>query len=52
MADVKANILLTMTSVVLKLSVRYISEPHLKWAATVLIVSWLTIILATYVVMP
>jgi hypothetical protein len=53
MADMKANILLTMASVVVTLSVRYIPEPHLKWAATVLIIFCLiTIGLATYVVMP
>jgi hypothetical protein len=53
MADMKANILLTMASVVITLSVRYIAEPHLKWATTVLIAFCLmTIGLATYVVMP
>ncbi|UCG14245.1 MAG: hypothetical protein JSU72_07230 [Deltaproteobacteria bacterium] len=53
MADMKANILLTMSSVVITLSVRYIAEPHLKWATIVLIVSCLlTIGLATYAVMP
>jgi hypothetical protein len=53
MADMKANILLTMASVVLTLSVRYISEPHLKWATFILIVFCLiTIGLATYAVMP
>ena len=53
MADMKANILLTMASVVITLSVRYIAEPDLKWATTVLIVFCLmTIGLATYVVMP
>lgn len=53
MADMKANMLLTITSVVITLSVRYITEPHLKWATTVLIVfCLLTIGLATYAVMP
>jgi hypothetical protein len=53
MADMKANMLLTITSVVITLSVRYITEPHLKWAIVVLIAFCLmTIGLATYVVMP
>lgn len=53
MADMKANMLLTITSVIITLSVRYITEPHLKWATTVLIVfCLLTIGLATYAVMP
>ena len=53
MADMKANMLLTITSVVITLSVRYISDPHLKWAITVLIVfCLLTIGFATYAVMP
>ena len=53
MADMKANILLTMASLVITLSVRYVSEPHLKGATIVLIVFCLmTIGLATYVVMP
>jgi len=53
MADMKANMLLTITSVVITLSVRYITEPHLKWAIVVLIAFCLmTIGLATYAVMP
>ncbi|UCD89882.1 MAG: hypothetical protein JSW04_00110 [Desulfobacterales bacterium] len=53
MADMKANILLTMASVVVTLSVRYITEPHLKSATIVLIVfCLLTIVLASYSVMP
>ena len=53
MADMKANMLLTMASVVITLSVRYIAEPHLKWATIILIVFCLmTIGLATYAVMP
>ncbi len=53
MADMKANMLLTMASVVLTLSVRYITEPHLKSATIILIVfCLLTIGLATYAVMP
>jgi hypothetical protein len=53
MADMKANMLLTMASVVITLSIRYIAEPHLKWSTIVLIVFCLmTIGLATYAVMP
>ena len=53
MADVKANILLTMASVVLTLSIRYISDPQLKWPIVILIACCLlTIVLATYAVMP
>jgi len=53
MADMKANMLLTITSVVVTLSVGYITEPHLKWAIIVLIAfCLLTIGLATYAVMP
>jgi hypothetical protein len=53
MADMKANMLLTITSVVITLSVRYIADPHLKWAISVLIVfCLLTIGFATYAVIP
>lgn len=53
MADVKANILLTMASVVLTLSLRYISDELLKWPILMLITfCLLTIVLATYAVMP
>ena len=53
MADVKANILLTMASVVITLSLRYISDPVLRWTAIVLMTFCLaTIVLATYAVMP
>lgn len=53
MADVKANILLTMASVVITLSLRYISDPNLRWTAIVLMSFCLaTIVLATYAVMP
>ena len=53
MADVKANILLTMSSVVMTLSLRYINDPELKVATLILMVFCLTtIVLATYAVMP
>ena len=52
-ADMKANMLLTITSVVITLSVRYITERHLKSAIVVSIAFCLmTISLATYAVMP
>lgn len=53
MADVKANILLTVSSVVLTLSVRYVTDPALKWGAIVLMFFCLiTGGLAIYTVMP
>jgi len=53
MADVKANMLLTLASVVLTLSLRYITDPLLRWGAFVLIAACLlTIVLAAYAVMP
>jgi len=53
MADMKANMLLTLASVVITLSVRYITEPPFKWAISVLILFCLmTVGLATYAVMP
>ncbi len=53
MADLKANILLTMASVVISVSFRYVTDPSLKYPAMVLIVFCLiTILLAAYTVMP
>ena len=53
MADKKSNMLLTIAAVVITLSVRYLADPNLKWAALVLITfCLLTILLATYAVMP
>lgn len=53
MADVKSNMLLTMASVIITLSIRYVTDPHLRWAAIVLMVFCLiTIVLAAYAVMP
>lgn len=53
MADLKANMLLTMASVVITLSVPHLIKPHLKWAVLVLIASCLvTIILAAFATMP
>jgi len=53
MADLKANILLTLSSVVITISFTYISDPSLKWGALILIgFCFLTIILSIYTVMP
>ncbi|RMF08702.1 MAG: hypothetical protein D6762_05055 [Candidatus Neomarinimicrobiota bacterium] len=53
MADVKANMLLTIASVVITISVPHLVDPNLRWAALVLILFCLaTIVLSTYAVMP
>ena len=53
MADTKANMLLTTATIVLTLSVSYITDDEIKWAAIILICfSLLTIFLAIYAVMP
>jgi len=53
MADLKANILLTMASLVITFSVRYTTETGLKYVAFTLIAFCiLTIVLAAYAVMP
>jgi hypothetical protein len=53
MADVKANMMLTISSVVLTLSVRYLTEPLFRPAAIVLIFfCLLTVIMAAYAAMP
>lgn len=53
MADVKANILLTMACVVLTMSIGYLSNESLKWAILTLMLFCLaTIVLAIYAVMP
>lgn len=53
MADLKANILMTLASVVITLSIRYVTDPLLKWTTFVLMAfCLLTIILAAYAVMP
>jgi len=53
MADFKANILMTMSSVVLTLSVRYLSDPLLRLPAILLMIACLlTLALAVYAVMP
>ncbi|MFH1851875.1 MAG: Pycsar system effector family protein [Candidatus Neomarinimicrobiota bacterium] len=53
MADSKANMLLTISSVVITLTVPHMMTPGLKYGAMILIVfCLLTIILSTYAVMP
>ncbi len=53
MADVKANMLLTVSSLVITFSVRYLTEPHNKWAAlTLILFCLLTVLLSAYTVMP
>lgn len=53
MADVKANMMLTISAVVITLSIGHLSNPYLRWPVIVLIVSCLaTIVSAAYAVMP
>lgn len=53
MADVKANMLLTMSSLVITFSLRYLADPYLRWPIVVLtIFCVITIFMAAYAVMP
>lgn len=53
MADAKANMMLTVASVVITLSIRYLTEPHFRWAAATMIAFCaLTILLSAYAAMP
>ena len=53
MADVKANMLLTMSSLVITFSLRYLEDPYLRWPIIVLtIFCIITIFNAAYAVMP
>ena len=53
MADVKANIMLTLSAVVTTFSIGYLSDPVLRWPVVVLILFCiLTIFFAAYAVMP
>lgn len=53
MADVKANIMLTLASLLVTFSFRYLSDPILRWPVIVLILfCLLTILMAAYAVMP
>ena len=53
MADVKANIMLTLAAVVTTFSIGYLSDPILRWPVFVLILFCLaTVFFAAYAVMP
>jgi hypothetical protein len=53
MADVKANIMLTLAAVVTTFSIGYLNDPLLKWPVIVLILFCVfTIFFAAYAVMP
>ena len=53
MADVKANIMLTLAAVVTTFSIGYLNDPLLRWPVVVLILFCiLTIFCAAYAVMP
>ena len=53
MADVKANIMLTLAAVVTTFSIGYLNDPLLRWPVIVLILFCiLTIFFAAYAVMP
>lgn len=53
MADLKANMVLTMASVVLTLCIRYLTDPRLFWPSMTLMgFCFVTIALAAYAAMP
>ena len=53
MADVKANMMLTISALIITFSIGHLTNPRLRWPVLVLIVSCLaTIIAAAYAVMP
>lgn len=53
MADVKASMMLTLSSLIITFSIGYLSDPLLRWAVVVLIIfCFLTILAAAYAVMP
>ena len=53
MADSKANMILTVASLVIPLSIRYLNDPKFQTAAMVMIVFCvLTVVLAAYAAMP
>ena len=53
MADVKANIMLTLAAVVTTFSIGYLSDPILRWPVVILILFCvITIFFAAYAVMP
>jgi len=53
MADTKANMILTVSSLMIPLSLRYLTEPAFKWAAGVMILFCiLTVVLAAVAAIP
>jgi hypothetical protein len=53
MADTKANIMLTISALIITFSIGHLSDPHLRWPVLVLIVScFATVVSAAYAVMP
>lgn len=53
MADVKSNILLTLSSLIITFSIGYLSDSYLRWPVLVLILFCLaTVVCAAYAVMP
>lgn len=53
MADVKANIMLTLASLLITFAVRYLADPVLRWPIALMILFCLgTIVLSAYAVMP
>ena len=53
MADMKANLILTAGSLVIPLTIRYLSDPVYRWPALVMILFCvLTVVLAAYAAMP
>ena len=53
MADVKANMMLTVASVVLTFTVRYLADPAFQWAAlTLILFCFASIVAAIYSAMP
>ena len=53
MADMKANMMLTVASLMIPLSVRYLADPGFHWAAVTMIgFCVLTVMLAAYATMP
>ncbi|RMG94359.1 MAG: hypothetical protein D6706_13885 [Chloroflexi bacterium] len=53
MADVKANMMITLSSLVITFSVRYLSDPYLRWPVIIMLLfCFFTILAAAYAVMP
>ena len=53
MADMKANMMLTVASLLIPLSIRFLDDPRLQLAAlTMIIFSIITVLLAAYAAMP